>query len=116
MPKRVLVITVGVCIVLICSTLMYSLLHNSAKNKEEIALKQRKTYFLQHDYATNYQQQEFMMLGGVLTREAEACNRMHLSKAEKSKRLHAVDKACLEEMRRVQSSGFRSAFRPPPTD
>lgn len=115
MSRRVLTITAGIIVALVCFVLLYAILHVSATNKE-VSLKQRKTYSFQHNYVTNYQAYEYRMLGDILTREAEACDRMHLSKAERSERLRAVKKACLEEMRRVQSSEFTSTFHPPPTD
>ena len=116
MARRALIITFGVSLTLVCSILMYSILHNSAKNKEQMGLKQRKLSFLQHDRITNLEKEEYIMLGDSLAHEAEACNRLHLSRAEKSRRLYAVRQAGTDEMRRVQSSGFKSAFRLPPTD
>lgn len=116
MSKTVLIVAASVTAALVCFVIMCFVLYGSAKNKERIELRQREESSITHDHVVNSELEDYKILENSLFLEAKACDRLHLSKEEKSKRLDAVDKAGRAEMERVRSSGFTSTFHPPSTD
>lgn len=52
----------------------------------------------------------------AVAREADACDRLHLPKAERARRIEAVHQAGMAEWRRVAASHYTIPFQVPPTD
>lgn len=56
------------------------------------------------------------MILHAVEREAHACDRLHLPKAERARRIEAVHQAGMKEWRRVAASRYTIPFQEPPTD